>query len=84
MTESDRKTAFFEELLNHTPVDRRAFVQRAAALGIAGPAAFRAGGSALAQEGTPVVFDPKGRRRHAGCHRRRRSAHLQSEFPGRR
>jgi peptide/nickel transport system substrate-binding protein len=60
MTESDRKTAFFEELLNHTPVDRRALVQRAAALGIAGPAAFRAGGSALAQDGTPVASTQKG------------------------
>jgi peptide/nickel transport system substrate-binding protein len=60
MTDSDRKTAFFEELLRHTPVDRRAFVQRAAALGLAGPAALRLGGSALAQDATPAISTQKG------------------------
>jgi peptide/nickel transport system substrate-binding protein len=60
MAEIDRKTAFFEALLQHTPVDRRAFVQRAAALGLVGPAAFRLGGSALAQSATPTVSTQKG------------------------
>jgi len=62
MTEIDRKTAFFEALLHHTPVDRRAFVRRAAALSLAGPAAFRhsLGGSALAQDATPAASTQKG------------------------
>lgn len=60
MTDVDRKTAFFEELLRHTPVDRRAFVQRAAALGLAGPAALRLGGTALAQDATPAISTQKG------------------------
>jgi peptide/nickel transport system substrate-binding protein len=60
MTESDRKTAFFEALLHHTPLDRRAFVQRAAALGLAGPAVFRLGGTALAQDATPAASTQKG------------------------
>jgi peptide/nickel transport system substrate-binding protein len=55
MSDSDRKTAFFEALLRHTPVDRRAFVRRAAALGLGGPAALRLGGAALAQEATPAA-----------------------------
>lgn len=72
--DQDRKTAFFEELLRHTPVSRRAVLQRAIAAGIATPAALRFTGQALAQtptgtkggggtlvasqSGDPLTFNP--------------------------
>src|SRR6476469_6143262 len=41
--EEDRKTAFFDELLRHTPVNRRALLQRTIAAGLVAPAALRFG-----------------------------------------
>ena len=41
--EQDRKTAFFDELLRHTPVNRRALLQRTIAAGLVVPAALRFG-----------------------------------------
>ena len=57
MTDVDRKAAFREELMRHTPVGRRGFMQRAAALGIGGAAAFRVGGAAFAQAAVGLLPD---------------------------
>lgn len=60
MSDIDRKAAFLEALMRHTPVDRRGFMQRAAALGLGGAAALRVGSSALAQDATPAVKGGEG------------------------
>src|SRR5690242_8361197 len=69
----DRRAAFLEELLRSTPINRRALIQRAAALGLVGPAALRfagvaaqgatsttgGGGTMIATvAGDPLTFNP--------------------------